>query len=235
MKKKIAGVILGTLAVGLPAVAASPVSASNQSEGTYRVEFTNTTSGQYFTPPNFAGHSQRVDVFEPGEEASPGVQAVAENGATTVLADELTEAVDDSSLGVSGVGGEEPIAPGETVTFEFTTENNYLSIVSMIICTNDGFGGIDSERLPSEDGESETFGVQDYDAGTEVNTELRSDIVGAPFCGDGEGSGESDPDLAEDGVITRHGTLRGVGDLDPSLDWPRGGDVASVTVTRVAS
>ncbi len=216
-------------------VSAAPASAtydwgSEDAEATYVVSFENVTEGQYLTPPNFAVHSRSVDVFQVGHPASAGVQAVAENGGVPVLAAELKGAVDDAGLGVSGVGGDGPLAPGESTTFEVTSSENRLSVVSMVICTNDGFAGVDSRRLPRFDGGSWTGYVRAYDAGTEVNTELRADLVPAPFCGEGDGSTVSDPALAENGVVGRHRTLRGVGDLDPSLDWR--GPVAKITVTR---
>ncbi len=233
MKKRASLVLIALFAILLPTVAASTAGADTYRppvNATYQVEFTNTTTGQYLTPPNFAAHGKNIDVFERGEKASPGVQAVAENGGVPVLAGEL-EAALASSSGVSGVGADAPIAPGETVTWEFTTIESQLSVVSMIICTNDGFAGLDSKNLPGRDGRSRTFYLKGYDAGTELNTENRIDIVPAPFCGEGEGSGESNPELAENGVITRHRTLRGVGDLPDSFDWS--GPVAKLSVTRV--
>ncbi len=232
MKKRASLVLIAMFAILLPTVATSTAGASSYqpTEATYQVEFTNITSGQYLTPPNFAAHDYNVDVFQRGEQASPGVQAVAENGAVPVLAEELAAAV-ASRGGVSGVGGDGPLAPGASSSFEFTTSSSRLSIVSMIICTNDGFAGLDSRRLPTRDGQTRTYRLSGYDAGTEINTENRIDIVPAPFCGDGEGSGESNPELAENGVIKRHRTLRGVGDLPATFDWS--GPVAEIQITRV--
>ena len=199
---------------------------------TYQVTFRNRTSGQYLTPPNFAAHSDDVRVFRRGKPASEGVKAVAENGGVPVLAAELTEKVDNANDGVSGVGGDGPIAPGEEVSFEFSTSQSRFSLVSMVICTNDGFGGVDSIRLPRRDGQTRQRLVRAYDAGTEINTELRDDLVPAPFCGDGVGTDQSNPELAENSVIKRHRTLRGVGDLPASFDWR--GPVAELEITRVA-
>jgi len=199
----------------------------------YTVEFTNITEGQYLTPPNFAAHTSSADVFEVGQPANAGVQAVAENGGVPVLAELLTSVVDNAGLGVSGVGPggpNGPIPPGATVTFDIDTNAGLLSIVSMIICTNDGFAGLDSVALPTLDGDVTGFVLEGYDAGTERNTEQRADLVPAPFCGDGTGSGESNPALAENGVITLHPTLTGNGNLNPSLDWV--GPVADVIITR---
>ncbi len=231
----LAAAVAATLvALTLVVLPASPADArGHRPEATYTVTITNLTEAQYLTPANIAAHDRSVRVFRRGREASPGVQAVAENGGVDVLAAELSAAIDDEGLGVSGVstpGANGPIAPGETSTFEFTTGETQFSLVSMVVCTNDGFAGINSRRLPLVDGRSRTFYVRAFDAGTEENTELRQDLVPAPFCGEGEGSTESNPELAENGVIRRHRTLQGVGDLDPSLDWR--GAVAEVTVTR---
>jgi hypothetical protein len=206
-------------------------SATTRAPSTYLVEFTNTTNAQYLTPPNFAAHDTNVSVWRRGEAASPGVQAVAENGAVPVLAAELRAALDDTGRGVSLVGSESPIGPGETITFEITTSETSFSLVSMIICTNDGFAGLDTRSLPTGEGRTRDYPIPAYDAGTEINTELRSDIVPAPFCGDGPGSGESNADLAENSRIHRHRTLRGVGDLDPALDWQ--GPVGHLSITKL--
>ncbi len=219
----------GTLA-GVGSAGASSSGHDPATQVTYEVTYKNLTSGQYLTPPNFAAHNRDVDVFSRGHKASPGVQAVAENGGVPVLAAELEQLL-EGRVGTSGVGADGPIAPGEQVSFQFTTDATRLSVVSMVICTNDGFAGLDSTRLPTRDGRTRTRSIRAYDAGTEINTEMRADLVPAPFCGEGEGATESNPELAENGVIRRHRTLRGVGDLDPGLDWK--GPVAEISITRV--
>ncbi len=198
---------------------------------TYEVTFTNTTSGQYLTPPNWTAHDRSVDVFQRGKAPSPGVAAVAELGQVPVLADELAAAVDAQGLGVSGVGADAPVPPGETVSFTFDSSERKFSLVSMIICTNDGFGGIDSAWLPTNG--SSTYRVWGYDAGTELNTENRADIVPAPFCGEGDGSAVDQPEIEGFGRINFHPTHRGVGDLPDSFDWR--GPVAEVTITPVVA
>ncbi len=226
-----AGALALLLVTALLAVAGGSAGASHQgSEATYVVTFENLTEGQYLTPPNWAAHDRHADVFQRGQAASPGVEAVAERGGVPILAAELTTNIDDQGLGVSGVGGDGPIGPGESTTFEITTTENRLSIVSMIVCTNDGFAGLDARRLPAWDGESRTFYLRGFDAGTELNTENRADIVPAPFCNGPGGNPDDQPEIDENGRITRHRTLRGVGDLPDSFDWR--GPVVKVTVTN---
>ena len=226
-------VLIGMIAVLLPTAAASTSAGATTAPATYEIRFVNNTTGQYFTPPNVALHSTAVSVFDLREPASAGVQAVAENGAVPVLAGELAAAIDDAGEGVSGVIGDGPLAPGTSAVGEFTTTERKFSLVSMIICTNDGFTGSRSKNLPSGVGETVTYNLRGYDAGTEENTERRSDLVPAPFCGDGGGTGESNPSLAENGVIRVHRTLQGTGDLPASFDWDNNNEIAYVEITRV--
>ncbi len=230
--------VLAMLGVLMGFVSAAPAVGQQGGGATYEVTFTNTTGGQYLTPPNWAAHNNAVRVFRLGAPASPGVEAVAELGGVGVLEAELAAAVDGNGNGVSGVGADAPIPPGESATFSFTTNERRFSVVSMIICTNDGFGGIDSVWLPRFDGQTKTYNLRDYDAGAELNTELRDDIVPAPFCstpvGAPGGNGEDQPEIEGFGRINRHPTLQGVGDLPGSFDWRRG-SVGTVTVRRVAT
>lgn len=227
---KLVGVAVVTLVAAVVTAGGASASGSQPSEATFTVTIRNLTTGQYLTPPNYAAHTDAVRVFERRTPASAGVQDVAENGNVPTLAAELLAKIDDQGLGVSGVGAADPIGPGGEATFELTTTADRFSLVAMVICTNDGFAGLDSKRLPARDGQTRSFRVQAWDAGTEINTELREDLVPAPFCGPGDGSTMSNPALAENGVIRTHRTLLGVGDLDPSLDWE--GPVMKITVTR---
>jgi hypothetical protein len=108
----------------------------------------------------------------------------------------------------------------------------------MLICTNDGFTGVDSLRLPNHVGDSVTLNTAGYDAGTEINTEDFADIV--PPCqglvgvssADG-GTDQSNPALAEGGVIHHHDGIVGGNDLLPGTHgWSD--PVAEVTVERVS-
>jgi len=214
------------------------VEATYYGEATYEVTVTNSTGGQYLTPPNWAAHDSGLRVFQRGAAPSPGVAAVAEAGGVDVLQAELAAAVDAAGRGVSGVAGPGegeagPIAPGQSRTFTLTTDQARFSLVTMIICTNDGFGGVNSAWLPFRDGQTKTLNLRDYDAGAELNTENRADIVPAPFCGEGDGAGDQ-PEIDGQNIIRRHPTLQGVGDQPLSFDWPRG-SVGTVSITRVPS
>lgn len=222
--------IMTVSVAALPSAGASNDDASND-DAHYTVTITNSTAAQYLTPPNYAAHTRDVRVFQNGRTASAAVAGVAENGDFPALATSLTAAVDNAGLGVSGLGAAGPIGPGGSATFTFTTDADKFSLVSMLVCTNDGFAGVDSINLPKHDGQTKSLQVQGYDAGTEVNTELKVDTVPAPFCNSANiGTGFSNPALAENGVIHRHRGIDGVGDVESSFDW--NGPVASITITR---
>lgn len=142
---------LGIIALALASLTVlltTTSTADARAERTYRITFENTTDGQYFTPINFVAHG-RDRIFGYGREATPGIQAVAENGLPPVLAAEWTDAGLDNTV----IGGG-PIIHGASVSGEFTTSERRYSVVSMIICTNDGFGGVNSRRLPARMGET---------------------------------------------------------------------------------
>ncbi|QIQ76001.1 hypothetical protein GL213_05375 [Halogeometricum borinquense] len=99
------------------------------------------------------------------------------------------------------------------------------------------FTGLDTVRLPSDVNASVTYVAASYDAGTEKNTERFADLVppAQTLTGldwEGEGTGMSDPDLAEDEVITPHPGIMDVGDQDPKrFGWDD--PVAAVQIERI--
>jgi len=228
------------LAFVVPAGAAAPTR-------TYEVTITNLTSGQPFTPVALVTHRASVDVFTVGAPASFGVKEIAENGNLGSLVSSL-----QGTTGVASVvQGTFPLVPEgrpgaatfpDEVTLEIQApaDANRLSWVSMLICTNDGFTGVDGLRLPMLVGQSVTAGTAGYDAGTEMNTEDFADIV--PPCqgligvSSGEdGTGMSNPALAEGGVIHHHAGILGGEDLVPAIHgWDVDEPVAEITVERVA-
>jgi hypothetical protein len=206
---------------------------------TYEVEVTNLTSGQPFTPPLAVTHRPAIQLFEVGDPASEGIQQIAENGNLGPAMDALAGTPHASEVVVADEGPIPPVVPGETRTFTITTDQGakLFSFASMLICTNDGFTGIDAVRLPRDVGESIELYSDAYDAGTEINTEDFDDLV--PPCGPltgvdsgGAGTGMSDPALAENGVIHHHGGVAGSADLIPAVhDWTD--PVAHVAITRI--
>jgi hypothetical protein len=198
---------------------------------TYEITITNLTSGQPITPAVFAAHNGGHAIFGVGHQASDGLQQLAENGGVPVLAAEVASS---HRVVASTVVGSAPLAPGTSAStsIEVVGRATTFSLASMLVCTNDGFGGIDGDRLPTQVGEARSYNARAYDAGTEVNTELFADLV--PPC-DGDpntGTGMSNPDLAENGTVQRHRGIQGVGDLTAAHAWS--GPVIRVTIERTS-
>lgn len=137
----------------------------------------NLTRGLYFTPLLVTTHPAGTGLFSAGQPASDGIQAMAEGGDTSALQDLLAQLSCD--FDANPAGG--LLAPGASATANLQggsgTNNPLLSVVSMILPSNDGFIGLNSIHIPTEPG-TYTYDVNTYDAGTEANDELRGS--GAP-------------------------------------------------------
>lgn len=232
-----------TTATALAAAIMLAVPGLAMSEGgkTYKVTITNLTAGQAFTPPVLLTHSKRTGIFTVGYPASEEMQAIAENGNSAPLQMALGNDVHVHEV----VAGTAPLVPANnpggtgfasTAAFEITTHGSarFLSFASMLICTNDGFTGLDTVKLPKH---SKTVYAGAYDARTEANTEDFVDIV--PPCqgligvsSDDAGTGMSNPLLAEDGIVIPHAGINGGADLSPAAHgW--GDPVAKIEIERV--
>ncbi|MBA3261458.1 MAG: spondin domain-containing protein [Thermoleophilaceae bacterium] len=235
---------LAAAAAAVTALAAAPAADAHRAD-TFEVTFTNLTSGQPLTPAVAATHRGRNEIFGVGSTASFGVKEIAENGNNAPLLADLGVDRQVAEV-VEAPGG--PLVPagkpgsamfGDTTTFTISAERGArrLSLAAMLICTNDGFTGVNSLRLPTHVGQSVTAETLGYDAGTEANTEDLADIV--PPCQDligvssGEpGTGQSDPALAQNDVIRHHSGITGRRDLVSDVHgWDVNAPVARVTVT----
>jgi hypothetical protein len=209
--------------------AALPAGAQSARPSAFRVTITNLTGGQPLTPPVVALHNAGFDVFTVGQRASFEVKEIAENGNSAPLLGVLgsSNRVGDFAEGATG-----PLVPpgtpgdamfDQSVEIEFSPSPGarFLSVISMLICTNDGFSGADSLQLPRAVGQTVTHMANAYDAGTEANTEDLRDMV--PPCQDligvtgGPGTGQSDPALAQNSVIQHHPGITGRRDLIPAV------------------
>lgn len=192
---------------------------------TYSVTVTNLTKSNAFTPLLGVTHSSAIALFEGGQEASPELADMAESGNIAPL----TAVLDGlSAVGATGatVG---LLSAGDSVTFEVQGSNRLssFSVVAMILPTNDSFVALNGVELPKSRNKTVTYHAKAYDAGSETNTEICSDIPG-PMCG---GAGLSPSDSGEGFVHIANG-IHGVGDLSPSMyTWD--GTVAEIQITRV--
>lgn len=133
------------------------------------IKVTNLTQGLHFTPFIIAAHSDDANMYQLGMAASNELQMVAEggdiSGFSTLLASISADVVENPAAGL--------LAPGASFETELTNMdgNTVLSLVSMILPTNDGFVGLDSWTIPSEAG-TYTMYLNGYDSGTEANDEI---------------------------------------------------------------
>lgn len=243
MKSKKTSVLAMTAIVAMLAVvsvAGIPESSAAKTK-IYEVTITNLTPGQPITPPLLVTHAKDAGFFTVGEMANNGIQQLAENGNP----EPLVEMLQDKSDIVEIVQGTVPLVPANdpgntglsySETFVVSTEGKmrYLSFASMLVCTNDGFAGIDSVKLPIK---QMTVYAEAYDARTEMNTEDFADMV--PPCqdaigvsSDDEGTGASNPEIAEEGVIIPHSGIFGGEDLLENIHtW--GNPVVKIDIVRM--
>ena len=206
------------------AVAAGPAGAADLS-----VKLTNLTHGVYFTPFMVAAHGGATDLFEPGQAADASLRQVAECGDLSGVEADLTAVGAD--LAKDPAGG--VLAPGASATAALTTSsgNDRLSLVAMLLPTNDGFAALDSLAIPRTKG-TYTYYLNGWDAGTEANDELLATggcsvgVAGIPADpGGNAGSGGSGVTASENNtaIHIHRGTLGdtnasgGPSDLDSTV------------------
>ena len=208
------------LAVGLTAATAT---ADSSSERTWRVTVENLTppGSQPLSPPLFVVHAQRADVWSVGDIANHGVAAIAEDASNGVLESAVVQLPGVRSA-FTGAGGPIPSGQSSTYYVQGQAGRDRLSLLTMLVNTNDAFTGLDSRQLV---GQGAVLYKMAYDAGSERNNELKGYIPGPccgnPFVRDPEGE-----------LIRMHPGITGVGELDPAIyGWT--GPVAKITIERV--
>lgn len=209
---------------------AEPAGYADDRVATYEIVIENLTpnngngASQPFSPPVVATHHPTFHVYQEGKHASFEVQRIAEDAQSDSLINVLSTShfVFDYNMG-DGV-----ILPGQSATLmiEAKVVFRQLSLISMLVNTNDGFIGLDGLRLPGlmQEGMVTEY-VTALDAGTEKNTELTEHIPG-PCCGS---PGERVPEHKR---IDDHDGILGVGDLDPAV-WGWSEPAAKITVKLV--
>lgn len=231
------GVAVGTaalLALGGGAIGANAVASSGGNQY-YDITVENLTSGQPISPPFLAVHNNRADLWSVGHPASHAVAAIAED-ANNAPATEIVGLLRRSGT-LSGVTGVDagadapaPIGPGASQTYRVKTTSRAsqyrLTMLAMLVNTNDAFTGIDSYKLRLGHDKSKTVYLKAYDAGSEANNQgaeyIPGPVGGNPFVRDPEGN-----------VIRKHpGIEDGVGVLTEA-EHSVAGNVAKVTITRV--
>jgi len=174
----------------------------------FDVTVTNLTNAQPLSPVAVIAHQDGYAFFSVGSPATAGLEEMAEGGDNSAL---LAEADADAMVIATGSGAA-PIGPAasETVTIELLDRERpglRFSVGTMLVNTNDAFTGLNAMQV-------ETMAVGDvltiqgiaYDAGTEADSELATDIPGP--AGSGEGFNAARDDQADQvamhaGVVSR--------------------------------
>lgn len=200
---------------------------SEQGEVEFEITLENMTpatgpgASQPFAPPVFATHTPLFHIFKLGKYASDELAQIAEDA----VSGPMVEMLNKSQRVYMVAQGDGVVFPGSSTTIKIMAKPGFhkLSLVSMLVNTNDAFTGIDGLRLPREG--SQVYYLKAFDAGTEKNTEMAAHIPG-PCCGN--------PFVrvpSHDRIIVHRG-IRGVGDLDPDIyGWEQ--PIAKMTISRV--
>jgi Spondin_N len=219
MRRLVFGAILALAAAALliPAAGSEP-----NSQRTWDVTVTNLTppGSQPLSAPLFVVHSKRTQIWSPGQIATHPLAAIAED-ANNAPAESAFPQLPGVQHVFAGAGGAIPPGASRTYTVQTSGQFDRLSLLTMLVNTNDGFTGLDSLHLR---GNGTTLETMAYDAGSEVNNELAGFIPGPccnhPFVRDPEGE-----------LIRMHEGITGRGDLDPAVyGWH--GAVARIEIDR---
>jgi len=200
-------------------IVASLVGAQTAGAVDFNVRIINLSNGIYYTPFLVAAHPQGTSLFDVGQPASANVQAMAEGGDISGLSADLQGL--GATIAENPAGG--LLAPASSTNVDLNTDstsNEVLSVVAMLLPTNDAFAGLNAVPIPTTPG-TYVFDVPAYDAGTEANDEqiTGGGMPGTPgvpadpggFNGtNGTGAATAD---ANPNVHIHRGTL---GDLDPT-------------------
>lgn len=184
------------------------------------IQITNLTRGSWFTPFLVAAHVPDMSLFTAGSSASASLQAMAEGGDISALVADLTAV--NATISENPAGG--LLMPGASTSVSLNTDgapdNTVLSIVAMLLPSNDGFMGMNTVQIPTEVG-TYSYNIPAYDAGTEGNDE----IVGSGTPGEpgypapppiaaSSGVGGTGVDAAIEGFVHIHRNILGDTDLN---------------------
>jgi len=217
-----------------------------QVQVTVRIENLAPTNGNSLTPFWVGFHDGNFDTYDRGRPVSPGLESIAEDGATNLISQEFGLSGFGSVDGViAGTGGSAvgPIEPVEVATNTFTLDSNNLSsrffnYAAMVLPSNDAFvanGDPTAIRIFDEQGNFQNtdfliLGNEVLDAGSEINDEA---VNSTAFFG------QTVPNtgIVENGVVKTHPGFIPNGRILSSPDFANadftapGYQVARITIT----
>ena len=165
---------------------------------TYRATFVATWSvdthpinfpgNPHFSPLTGAVHSEQSIFWEMGQNATDGIEEMAETGAISILLTEVQSVIDEGRALAAIQGGGVAVSPGST-SVEFTVNRDYslVTLVSMLAPSPDWFVGVNSLQMIDENGAFRpliTIDLNLYDSGTDGGTRYTSadaDIPRSPI------------------------------------------------------
>ena len=127
-------------------------------------------SGAHWSPLIGAVHGDRASFWEMGETSSPGIESMAETGATGTLSSEINQQIPNNALSV--VNGSGSGSPGSVTIREVVVRLDHplVTLVSMIAPSPDWFAGVTGLSLLNGVGqwaESRQILLFPLDAGTD--------------------------------------------------------------------
>lgn len=192
----------------------------------YEITVSNLTNAQPFSPLTVLLHDSG-EAWKVGNVASDALETLAESGNNSALM------ASDFVLSSASNGAVLPHGQSATFTVSTDSEHNYLSLVTMLVNTNDAFSGlnkIDITQLSVNDSLKYSPGA--YDAGTEANSEEAGTIPGPADGGEGYNVARDDINLVtmHRGIISSDdGLADSVLNFEHKFDNP----VMAVTITRI--
>ena len=229
---------LALLALTASIMALAAAASAQAAPKTWHVKVTNLTEQQPMSPPVWAVHDKRLDIWSTGQLASSAVLPIVEDAVNGPMLTYL-----GSNSHVRGFAAETgdpagPIGPGLSREFDVSSNggDRYLSMLWMLVRTNDAFTGLDSyaldrgkrRRRGRKSGatapRTRTIEVRAYDACTENNNQDCDFIPGPPCLHPGVRDATAFP-------IAPHPGITAPSDIE-TFAWDTSQPVARVEITR---
>jgi len=213
-----AGFMFGAADFKTPSYAVARITVSKPRAVNLTIENLAPARGTYLTPVWVGIHNGSFDQFDINAPASPALERIAEDGTTGPLSDSFIASAAGATQATITSGGAIPVfAPGQKTTHTFWLDpldatSRYLSYASMVIPSNDAFIGNDTPTMMPVFNDEGTFvggsvivpGSRVWDAGTEMNDELRANTA---FFG----QMAPDTGTSENGVVHAHAGFKAPG------------------------
>ncbi len=215
--KLLFALLFGALSLALPVVVHAQSTDSAVDVATYTVTFTSTWSTEthpdsgfptnaHFSPLIGATHNISATFWRNGTLASPGIEQMAEIGATSILRSEFAAAGANVREIVAGAGL--GTSPGQVTIPTFTVSQSHplITLVTMIAPSPDWFVGVHDLTLRNEQGawlNEIVITLYPYDAGSDDGMDYTAaDVEPAIHQPIAQLSGQSPFSTAPIGIFT---------------------------------